>query len=444
MPLQREHRMRLSRYAILFPPNMDHSDWLLYSTLRGSLLRGSDELVQAIRDNSLDPTERDQLLRLGILVPNELDECSQLRAHFKEMPLRSQRFNYIATLTLDCNLNCPYCYEDHFRAKHYMSATTAALLVQHVVNVPLALGKDINIDFYGGEPLLALPTLRSIAAAVQQAAQQRGKCFTFSLVTNGTLLTPTTVRELQQLGLTGARVTLDGPPDVHNLQRPFVSGTGSFDTIIENISQTANLIAIQLGGNYTRDNFHTFPRLLDQLLAHGISPSKLQLVNFSPVVPKAGESGLGDFSMGCACTNEPWLLEASLYLRHEILARGFNTQRPRFNACAVEIEHDLVINYDGNVYKCPAFMGWPDMRIGSLLEGVNDYRQSHFIGQWDCDDCRDCPYLPHCFGGCRYLQRLRTDSIEGVDCRKDVLDATLEQMLLQDLTLRPGNTTTTD
>ncbi|CAH2030164.1 geopeptide radical SAM maturase [Trichlorobacter ammonificans] len=428
--------MELSRYLKIFPPAVENGPHLLYSTLRGALLHIPAELLAALQEGSLEPEEQELLARLGILVPDALAERERLRGFFAEAEQRSDRFTYVVTLNLDCNLACPYCYEDHFRGRRYMSDDTASLLIDAATGGPLARGRNLRTEFYGGEPLLSLPLLCRIAAALQRAAAEQGLSYSFMLVTNGTLLTRQVVEELLPLGLAGARVTLDGPPDIHNRQRPFVSGQGSFERILDNLADVCDLTAIQLNGNYTRENYRRFPELLDLLPARGLTPDKLRAVTFNPVTPTAGEAGLSDFSLGCACMAEPWLIEAGLFLRGEILKRGYHTPRIRFNACVVEFESDLVVNYDGSLYRCPAFMGWNDLCIGSLAEGVKDYRDSHRLGLWQNDECLDCPYLPLCFGGCRFLRRLRTGAIDGVDCRRDYLDAALERLLRQDLEQR--------
>jgi uncharacterized protein len=140
--------------------------------------------------------------------------------------------------------------------------------------------------------------------------------------------------------------------------------------------------------------------------------------------------------MGCACTNEPWLIEASLYLREEILKRGWNTPKPKLMGCMVEFENDLIVAWDGSIFKCPAFMGWSDLKIGTLADGISDYKESHNMDVWKNDECFECSYLPLCFGGCRFLQRLRTGAIDGVDCRKQYFDKSLEQIIRQDIELR--------
>jgi uncharacterized protein len=160
------------------------------------------------------------------------------------------------------------------------------------------------------------------------------------------------------------------------------------------------------------------------------------MVTFSPLIPKSDGSTFGDFSASCSCTSEPWLIDATLYLREETLKRGFNTPKPLPSACMVEFSSDLVIGYDGGLYKCPAFMGYEDLKIGTLTEGFGDYSVSHNMDVWKTEECLDCAYLPFCYGGCRFLRRLRTGAIDGVDCRKDFLDAVLENFVRQDLELR--------
>lgn len=430
-----EYILELSIYLKTYSYAHEPGKLLVYSTARGAIVKLDSSVLADARDRKLSDQEQALLAKIGILVPDRLAEQEQMRTLFDEGNRRSRQFTALVTMNLDCNLACGYCYEDHFRGKRYMTLETADLLVQYV-SAQIERGLDVTLDFYGGEALLSLAMMKYIAARVRHKASEAGTQASFNLVSNATLLTREVAQELKELGFVSVRFTIDGPPDVHNLQRPFVSGKGSFDRIIENLDQTCDILSVQLGGNYTRDNYRQFPLLLDLLTERGISPDRLGSVLFSPVTPKAGEAGLSDFSSGCACPNDPWLIEASLFLRHEILRRGFNAPKPRLVACMVEFENDLVIGYDGSLYKCPAFMGWEDMRIGTLADGISDYRISHKMDIWKNDECLNCPYLPLCFGGCRFLRRVRTGEIDGVDCRREYLDAALEQILLQDLTLR--------
>jgi uncharacterized protein len=428
--------MELSRYVKFYPDPAEPDSVLIFSTLRGAVLRVSAEMVEALRKGAPEGAELETMAHLGIMVADAAAEQQQVAGYFDWANANARRFTALVTLNLDCNLACPYCYEEHFRGQCYMSEATADLLVAKIIAGPMATQKEVIIDFYGGEALLSLPLMTRIAAALQGGAAAAGTQFSFNLVTNGTLLSRRTVEKLLPFGLAGAKVTIDGPPDVHNRQRPFVSGKGSFEVILSNIRDVCDLIKVQLGGNFTRENYRRFPELLDMLAAAGITTDKLSMVQFAPVTPTAGEAGMADFSMGCACSNDPWLIEASLYLREEILKRGWNTPKPKLAGCMVEFDNDLVVAWDGSLYKCPAFMGWQDLKIGSLAAGIGDFRESHNLDAWKCDECLQCPYLPLCFGGCRFMRRLRNGAIDGVDCRRDYYDATLERIIRQDVALR--------
>jgi uncharacterized protein len=272
---------------------------------------------------------------------------------------------------------------------------------------------------------------------MQAAATSRGVKYSFNLVTNGTLLTRQTVEKLVPIGLTGAKVTLDGPRENHDRFRPFTSGKGSFDTIVGNVKEVCDRIKVQVGGNYTIENYRDFPRLLDYLLDEGIGAEMLALVKFDPVTKSGGKIPLPEFNEGCVSLDEPWLKDASLFLREEILRRGFHTPRVGPSICMIESDNDIVVNWDGALYKCPAFLGWEGMAVGDLETGIGDYSVSHNLDVWKKDECLDCAYLPLCFGGCRFLRMLRDGRIDDVDCRKKYLDETLEDFVRQDLRHRP-------
>lgn len=425
--------LQLSRYVKIYPLSDGSNNFLVYSTKKGSLVRLSKTLLDALNHGTLSEERCEALRRVEILVDDPAAERAAMESLVSRANQRNNKFKAIVVLNLDCNLACPYCYEDFYRGKKYMDDEVARQTAEYIIREQVQRGRDVKIGFYGGEPLLSVPTIRAIAAPIQQAAREAGVDFHLALTTNATLLTRKTVEQLLPLGLREAIVTLDGTREIHNRQRPFVSGKGSFDTIVHNIKEVCDLITVQLGGNYSQEEFRDFPKMLDHLLAEGVGPERVGFVQFAPITAKSGQTTGADTQGTCVSGSEAWVSEAAPFLREETLKRGYATYRPAMSACMVEFEKDLVINYDGTLFKCPAFIGWPELSIGTLSEGVRDYRESHNLDVWKNDECLDCPYLPLCFGGCRLFTQLRNGSIDGVDCRKAYYDQTLEEILLQDL-----------
>ena len=425
--------MHLSRYLKTYSSPERPGRILLVATRRCAMLELSESLWQRLADGGeLSDRERETFARLGVLVPDRDAEQEEMRETFDKLNSESRHVAMTVVLTLECNLACPYCYEEPFRGRFVMNAATADLLVQRLTE-RMTEGLDVTVDFYGGEALMRLDLLHEIASRLRDTADRRGVGFAFNMFSNGVLLTRSVVEELLPLGLSAVRLTIDGPPDIHDAQRPFVSGKGSFATIMANLVEVHRLVAIDLGGNYTRDKYQRFPELLDMMIAAGIEPARLKEVSFSPVMPRADGSVGGDRSSACACTAEPWAIEASLFLRGEVIKRGFPVGKIKPSACMIEFANDLVVGYDGGLYKCPVFMGQEDLKVGTLAKGINDYRQSHNLDVWKNDECLECAYLPLCFGGCRFFRKLQTGAIDGVDCRRTMLDASLETFVRQDL-----------
>jgi uncharacterized protein len=264
-------------------------------------------------------------------------------------------------------------------------------------------------------------------------AKKKGVEYEFSLVTNGILLTSSVLDSLVPLGLKSLKVTIDGPREIHEAQRPAVGGKGSFDTIVRNVMDAYERVRIEIGGNYSRENYRRFPELLDFLLSKGLDPRKLFAVKFDPVTEPEARHKLPSFGGGCKSISEPWLVEASVYLREEVLRRGFFTPPVGIVACMACIEKEYVVNHDGLLYKCPGFLCHEDYCIGRLdgpeIEDSHAYRPD----LWKNDRCLGCAYLPLCFGGCRYMEFVRTGKIGSVDCRYDYYEATLGTLIAQDI-----------
>ena len=448
--------MDLTRYHKAYSCQEKPDRILLVATRRCAVLELSTALWERISTGG-ELSEQDQatLVRLGVLVPDRDAEREEMRSTFEVINAESRHYSVTVTLSLECNLACPYCFEDPFRGHFVMSAETADLLVQRLTE-RMSAGYDVTVDFYGGEALMRLDLLMDSAGRLAAAAVAHGVTFDFNLFSNGVLLTPQTVHRLLPLGLAGVRLTIDGPPDVHNVQRPFVSGSASFEIILANLVAVHKLVPVDLGGNYTRHNYQRFPELLDILIEAGIEPARMKEVSFSPVMPKADGSMAGDLGSACACTAEPWAIEAALFLRGEVIRRGFPVAKIKPSACMIEFANDLVVGYDGSIYKCPVFMGQEEMRVGSLQDGLLPFTlpqpspikgggfssspaveggssEPYNLNLWKNDECLECAYLPLCFGGCRFFRKLNTGAIDGTDCRQAMLDNSLERYIRQDV-----------
>ncbi len=107
-------------------------------------------------------------------------------------------------LGLSCNYSCDYCSQ---RFVPHAQETTQADVPQFLRLIEESLEKaPERIEFWGGEPLVYIKTLRPLA----EALRQRYPAASFGIVTNGSLLNPEVNEWLDALGF-GVGVSHDGP-----------------------------------------------------------------------------------------------------------------------------------------------------------------------------------------------------------------------------------------
>ncbi len=427
--------MHLSAYCIPLDDPGTAGRVILFSTRTAACISLERSVLLDIEQNALPAAERDLLMELGFLVSSKESEQQEMLAYVDRMNSDITDLHLTVVMNLDCNLACPYCFEGNRKGKHFLSQQTADDLL-HALETWLAERKNITVTFYGGEPLLSLPMIEQICRNVRTRAGANNGGFSVSLITNGTLLTGAVVDRLEPLGLISAYITLDGPRHLHDKSRPFRNGAGSFDTIIRNAGSVCDRIAVEIGGNYTREHFREFPSLLDALIDSGLGPERVASVVFNPVFNEEPRFA-PDFHEGCRNMNEPWIAEAALFLRSETLSRGFRVPAVEPAVCMIERFDKLVVNWDGGLYKCTGLIGRPEYQVGTLRTGLADYRHSHDLGNWKNATCLSCSYLPLCFGGCRYFKLLRKGSFSGIECKRDFFDRALPGLVLQDM-IRQG------
>ncbi len=425
--------MKLSRYTKVYPSPTSADSVILFSTKRASAVLIPKDILADIEAGRLTADEQAELAGLGLIAQGDGEERQEMLSYIQDLNARDRSVKFIVVLNLDCNLACRYCFEGTRKGKKYLSDEVAARFIDFVRGRDYEEKDEIRITFYGGEPLLSVDRIAGISEQVRRFADGRGIRYRSSLVTNGVLLTPQAVKRLRPLGLASAKVTLDGPKDVHDSFRPFKGGAGSFDVILRNLCESADALRIQIGGNFTQGNYRSFPLLLDVLRERGLGPDRIAAVKFDPVVNESSEFALPDFRDGCASMDEPWVAEAAVFLRGEVLKRGYATPKTMPSPCLMERDNSFVMDQDGVLFKCPGLIGRSGCAIGDVRSGARPYRESHGLDDWKNDDCLACAYLPLCFGGCKYLKLLRENSMRGVQCQKSYFDRVLGPLVAQDI-----------
>lgn len=154
--------------------------------------------------------------------------------------------NKIEKLTLqvtqNCNLRCAYCaysgnnYNNRKHSNNVMPyeimQKSIDFLMQHSTN-----SKTVDIGFYGGEPLLEFKNIKQLIEYIEQKYPYKSR--TYSMTTNGTAFIDENIEFLLDKKF-DVIISLDGPKELHDINRVFSNGKGSFDKIMDNLLYIKN------------------------------------------------------------------------------------------------------------------------------------------------------------------------------------------------------------
>ncbi|BFH72948.1 geopeptide radical SAM maturase [Sulfurisphaera javensis] len=311
-------------------------------------------------------------------------------------------------LTYDCNFDCVYCFQKAFRNKSRVSET----VVKGFVNYILRKRKPTRVTYFGGEPLLELRRIEEISNILRKEID-----YSFSVVTNGSLLTPYVLDKLNSVGLTHVQITLDGPREIHDKRRYFVNGKGSFDIILKNLKYAQDHTKVVLRINIDVKNMEEIERLLKTLKDEGITNVRLDphLVHENVFRHEYWHNTLSKDS------------EGEILVKFWEIAKDYGFEIPqevfRLGICVAHIDEDIVVDPFGNIYPCWAFTGNPLYIKGKLKEdGSIEWVRKELLGErakyvWK-GKCDNCPFLPMCVGGCRFFAVLDKGKFDEIDCQK--------------------------
>ncbi len=136
-------------------------------------------------------------------------------------------------VTLDCNSDCSYCFQKHHG--EIIDISTVESILQKAVSINQRNGffsdnSTMTVTWHGGEPLLA--GIEFFQKVVEIESYFSGVKFENRIQTNGTLMTEEFARLFADNDF-GVGFSLDGPEELHNLNRHFKnSSNGTYaDTL---------------------------------------------------------------------------------------------------------------------------------------------------------------------------------------------------------------------
>lgn len=309
-----------------------------------------------------------------------------------------------------CNLRCEYCFADggtYNGAAENMSLDVALKAIDMIVSKS-ANRHNLEVDFFGGEPLLNFDVVKKTVEYARSIEKAHNKNFRFTITTNAMLLNDEII-DFFNKEMYNVVVSIDGRRSVHDCVRKTASGKGSFDTAIKNALRFKQLRKGQyyIRGTYTALN-KDFSN--DVLFLNDLGFDQLSI---EPVVlPENHRLAIKKEDIEQLKAEYDKLAEA--YVERRKGEKWFNffhfmldiyngpCESKRLVGCGAGNDY-VAVAPNGNIYPCHQFDGEKDYVIGNVLDGTFNTEIPKFFAENNLlkkDKCRNCWAKYYCSGGC--------------------------------------------
>jgi uncharacterized protein len=429
-----------SKYNIFYQYN---NNYYIFNTFTLGLSIVDNDTFILLKDSKSDqdslnklitkrPDEFSELVTGGLIVNKKIAEEKMVWLRYNKIRFSSNILSPTIVPTNDCNLCCDYCYQigRSDRMSREIEQLSINFIIKHLKK------KDIlSVSWYGGEPLLALDTIKRVSSHLIRYCKTEKIKYMARVITNGTLLNKKNLYELKESGVNQVQITIDGLKETHDNRRPFKRGEkSSFEVIFSNIDTILGEITINIRINVDKSNMNEVPQLLELIKRKGyLAEGKNVYVCLGFIRPWTDKIS----SIKSQCFNMSDFSQARInFIKERYESKAHEILFPSLeNLCTAVSEYSFVIDPSGNLKKC-----WIEVNseksnlsnIGTVID-YYDFNNPRTI-QWltydplmDNNPCGDCVYFPLCLGGCPYLQIFKKDSaFEECDSWRNEIDNILK------------------
>jgi len=331
------------------------------------------------------------------LVSNE-EENQNISYLLNSMVYQSTRLNITLMMTMKCNFRCVYCFESWIPSDEKCKELDETEIDEWIIWLVKKYHiRQVDLCFHGGEPLIEINKIVSIANKLKGFFEKNGVFYLFTIVTNGYLLTPENSKSLSVVGVSIAQITIDGIEEIHDKRRPLANGNGTFATILENIINNES-IKIYISIVYDTNNAQNIYQLIDYLNKNKLQ-KKIRLIVLSATKPTVDLHDISKFQL---TQIEDAQLRVSLlkYITDSGFRVPFDVD---YQLCTMKQKSSFVLTPNKTIYKCISGVGKEAFKLGTLKLGSDPFReQSAFIENGKDRDCQECAYMPICNRFCLY------------------------------------------
>ena len=312
----------------------------------------------------------------------------------------------------DCNLRCKYCFAstgDFGQGRKIMPPEIAKKAIDFVI-ARSGVRHNIEVDFFGGEPLMAWDTVKQTVDYARSLEEKHNKKFRFTITTNGLLLDEDKRKYINE-NMDNCVLSLDGRREVNDEFRKTVAGTGSYDTIVPKFKALVDdrdpNLDYYARGTFTSHNLDFAEDVLS------IADAGFDRLSVEPVTADPG-CGYDLTEDDLPKIEAEYDRLTDIMLERKKNGNAFTffhfmvdlDQGPcvvkRLRGCGAGYEY-VAVTPDGDIYPCHQFVGKEEFKQGSVLDqSFNMDIAQTFAGMniYSRPKCQKCWAKFYCSGGC--------------------------------------------
>jgi uncharacterized protein len=352
------------------------------------------------------------LRQAEVIVPAGEDELTAMVTRNRVAASDPSIVQFILLPATYCNMGCAYCGQEHLRgglSPDHRNKVRARVLRA----IRRDTTQEIKVDWFGAEPMMGFAAIRDLAPDFVQAADEVSVKYSSTMVTNGSLLTKRKLDILVGVCRVGNfDITLDGPPDVHDVHRPLKSGQGSFWKIVSTIREALD------DPGYQRVNFdfrtnvdiHNQDRLAEYFDLMADLGFARPNVTFSIARVRPWGNDVSAIELSAMEFAERELAWLDTIRRRGLSFSAVPKVAKQVTCPAVRLSGEL-ISGTGNVFSCTDHPlvpeGERDHALGHIADpGLPLFRPAGEFDGWHDEvlagksGCRACVFYPTCGGAC--------------------------------------------
>lgn len=324
----------------------------------------------------------------------------------------------------DCNMCCKYCFAgegEYSGDRSLMSFEVGKRALDFLIEQS-GSRKNLEVDFFGGEPLLNFDVVKQLVAYARSIEKEKGKNFRFTLTTNGVLLNDE-VMEWANKECYNVVLSLDGRKETNDRMRRTKNDKGTYDLILPKFQKMAkerNQQGYYIRGTYTHYNtdfandiLHLADLGFEQLAMEPVvTDPKMDYALQESDIPKLKDQYDLLAKEMCKRNREG---KGFTFFHYMIDLEGGPCIYKRISGCGVGTDYMAVTPW-GDLYPCHQFVGDEKFLLGNVFDGVKNtdiVNEFKLCNVYSREACQDCFAKLYCSGGCSANAYHTTGKITG-------------------------------